>query len=169
MNYVPSAVTQHWPAGASERPMIAESPTSPRARDRIAVDPISTDTIARLHAEAEATGRSIGDIAADWLDQWQPPTRRVVAVVVASVRFPGVASVPGAWGFETAEVRGIHNSAVSALAAAAELCPGARIEQAGAARYELVVDVTPAPTPAIDPGGTQGPIQPIQPTTQETR
>ena len=47
--------------------------------------------------------------------------------------------------------------------------PDARIEQAGAARYELVVDVTPAPTPAIDPGGTQGPIQPIQPTTQETR
>lgn len=46
--------------------MIAESPTSPRARDRIAVDPINTDTIARLHAEAEATGRSIAAIAADW-------------------------------------------------------------------------------------------------------
>lgn len=35
--------------------------------------------------------------------------------------------------------------------------------------YDVVVDVTPTPTPAIDPGGTQGPIQPIQPTTQETR
>lgn len=74
--------------------------------DRIAVGPIHTDTIVRLHAEAEATGRSIADIAAD-LD-------------------PVIDT------------------------------------------YVVVVDVTPTPTPAIDPGGTQGPIQPIQPTTQET-
>lgn len=149
--------------------MIAESPTSPRGRDRIAVAPIHTDTIARLHAEAEATGRSIGDIAADWLDQWQPPTRRVVAVVWGgrplwrldlhaepSARYLGWRS----WSDFTA---------LACLTAGADLFPHARIEQAGAARYELVMDVTPAPTPAIDPGGTQGPIQPIQPTTQETR
>lgn len=62
--------------------MIAESPTSPRARDRITVNPISTDTIARLHAEAEATGRTV---AADGA-----PATLAAWLAASSVRSPFV-------------------------------------------------------------------------------
>ena len=46
-----------------------ESPSSPRTRDRIDVAPISTEARDALHAHADATGRTIGDIAADIIER----------------------------------------------------------------------------------------------------
>ena len=120
--------------------MIAESPTSPRQRDRIGVAAVGNDALDRMHTEAEATGRTVAQIAADWLDTYQPPTRRVVAVV---------------WGVDeegerrwrsTTHPGDRFRSAYCALcdAECEFLGPDgdtvARIEQAGPARYELVVD-----------------------------
>lgn len=109
-----------------------ESPSSPRTRDRIDVAPISTEARDALHAHADATGRTIGDIAAQIIERHAgDEVRRVVAVVFASKSHWVVDEGGDKWTPE--------ETAVKALSIALFLHPGARIEDAGPRRYEVVL------------------------------
>ena len=108
---------------------LAESPSSPRTRDRIDVAPISTEARDALHAHADATGRTIGDIAADIIERHAgDPVRRVVAVVEA---------MGEGWSAPTSSK--LFDAAVLALEWCLLSHPGARIEDAGPRRYEVVL------------------------------
>ena len=82
-----------------------------------------------LHAHADATGRTIGDIAADIIERHAgDPVRRVVAVVEA---------MGEGWSAPTSSK--LFDAAVLALEWCLLSHPGARIEDAGPRRYEVVL------------------------------
>ena len=112
----------------------ANSPTSPATRDRIAVDAVNIEAQKLMFAEADRTGRTVAALAAEWLDQYQPPARRVLAVVEIDDEGWWTSSLPGAgrWSLPLQALLGTRSRFDEKRAI--------RIEPAGPTRYELVED-----------------------------
>lgn len=108
----------------------AESPSSQRTRDRIDLAPLTVDTIKLLHATADRIGSTAPEVAARIIEEHAgDPVRRVVAVVYWNER-------TWRWTWSGRPCAGLF---LDVCADVFREFPGARIEDAGPRRYEVVL------------------------------